>query len=126
MTKTNLIEIKEEKEISFLNETDAIVEEGLDISSIGLYAGWASDLAGTVKDPLDVYLIHGDMLNHLWGLTGNNRYPDDLNIVAIPLNQLAEPEQLSLAKFEVGARWWSDVRDNNLRREKEKFECIQQ
>ena len=56
------------------------------------------------------YLIKGKDMNAHYHLTGTNAYPDDLNIFAIyPFKGLA---------MMYGARWFTDVVDNNTRREK--------
>lgn len=114
--------IKEPKmeELAHLDETEAIVEEGLTEDSIQFFVNWVSDLAGTQNNVVIVYKIKGAMLNEAWSLTGDNRYPDDLNIVAISFDQIALPGKLAIPRFNVGARWWSDILANNLRREQEK------
>ena len=114
--------IKEPKmnELAHLDETEAIVEEGLEDNSIQFFVNWVSDLAGTQNNVVIVYKIKGAMLNEAWSLTGDNRYPDDLNIVAISFDQIAFPGKLAIPRFNVGARWWSDILENNLRREQEK------
>ena len=49
-------------------------------------------------------------MNAHYHLTGTNAYPDDLNIFAIyPFKGLA---------MMYGARWFTDIVDNNTRREK--------
>ena len=55
------------------------------------------------------YLTKGKVMNELCHLTGDNAYPDDLNIFSItPFKGLA---------MLVGARWMDDIIDNNARRE---------
>lgn len=110
------------EELAHLDRTEAIVEEGMDMASIQYFVNWISDLAGTVNDEVEVYLIKGKMLNKAWSLTGDNRYPDDLNIVAVSFDEIDKPGRLAIPRFSVDARWWSDVLSNNLRREQEKKE----
>ena len=119
MSKFKIINPRME-ELIHLDETEAIVEEGLEEGSIQFFVDWVSDLAGTPNDVTEVYLIKGSMLNRAWSLTGDNCYPDDLNIVAISFDQITYPGKLAIPRFSVGARWWSDVMENNLRREQEK------
>ena len=121
MTKYRIKRPKME-ELAHLDKTEAIVEEGMDMASIQYFVNWISDLAGTVNDEVEVYLIKGEMLNKAWSLTGDNRYPDDLNIVAVSFDEIDKPGKLAIPRFSVDARWWSDVLSNNLRREKEKKE----
>lgn len=121
MTKYRIKRPKME-ELAHLDRTEAIVEEGMDMASIQYFVNWISDLAGTVNDEVEVYLIKGEMLNKAWSLTGDNRYPDDLNIVAVSFDEIDKPGRLAIPRFSVDARWWSDVLSNNLRREQEKKE----
>lgn len=65
------------------------------------------------------YILGSDM-NSWCSLTGDNAYPDDLNILCIELDNITNLELLFAKKFEVGARWLDDVVDNNERRENEK------
>lgn len=121
MTKYRIKRPKME-ELAHLDRTEAIVEEGMDMASIQYFVNWISDLAGTVNDEVEVYLIKGGMLNKAWSLTGDNRYPDDLNIVAVSFDEIDKPGRLAIPRFSVDARWWSDILSNNLRREQEKKE----
>lgn len=121
MTKYRIKRPKME-ELAHLDKTEAIVEEGMDMASIQYFVNWISDLAGTVNDEVEVYLIKSKKLNKAWSLTGDNRYPDDLNIVAVSFDEIDKPGKLAIPRFSVDARWWSDVLSNNLRREKEKKE----
>lgn len=104
-------------QLAHLDETEAIVVEGLEEDSIQAFVNWASDIAGTPVDVVEVYVMKGELLNRAWSLTGTNRYPDDLTIVAVSFDQLYQPGSLAIPRFNVGARWWSDVMENNLRRE---------
>lgn len=55
------------------------------------------------------YLIKGAVMNEICNLTGDNAYPEDLNIFSIlPFRGLA---------MMYGARWMDDIIDNNARRE---------
>lgn len=55
------------------------------------------------------YLIKGKTMNEICHLTGKNAYKKDLNIFAIyPFKGLA---------INVGARWMTDIIDNNAYRE---------
>lgn len=64
------------------------------------------------------YVTKGSDMNE-WcgGLTGNNAYPDDLSILSIELDNITNVSKIYLNKFQVGARWFDDIVDNNRRRE---------
>lgn len=87
-----------------------------------LYKNWAMTWEGLrsedFEEALDCcggegakgYLIKGHDMNRRYRLTGDNRYPEDLNIFAIyPFKGLA---------IQFGARWFTDIVDNNRRRER--------
>lgn len=63
------------------------------------------------------YEVSGEVMNSLYGLHGNNAYPDGLNIVIIPLEHFAKPGKLAIGRFLFEGRWFDDVVDNNARRE---------
>ena len=57
-------------------------------------------------------------MNDVYYLTGSNAYPKDLTIVSFKLSDLINLKtKLFIDKFNVGARWFDDIVDNNLRRE---------
>ena len=87
-----------------------------------LYDNWAMTWEGLAEESFEEalkecggenakgYLIKGKDMNAQYHLTGTNAYPDDLNIFAIyPFKGLA---------MRYGARWFTDIVDNNTRREK--------
>lgn len=51
-----------------------------------------------------------------FGLTGTNRYPDDLTFLAFSLDGL-DIGRLAIFKIRRGDRWFDDIVDNDLRRE---------
>lgn len=66
-------------------------------------------------DPLvKIVYCTGKTYNKVYGLTGNNKYPDNLTIVF--LKDYSKPKQL-MWKMEYGCRWAWDVLWNNLNRE---------
>jgi hypothetical protein len=88
-----------------------------------LYDNWAMTWEGLSEDSFEEaleccsksgtdgtgYLMKGSVMNELSRLTGSNAYPDDLNIFSIiDFKGLA---------IQFGARWMTDIIDNNLRRE---------
>ena len=61
----------------------------------------------------------GSAVNAEFGLTGDNRYDDNLTFLAFPLDGL-DVGKLAIFKLQMGDRWFDDVVDNDLRREAEK------
>lgn len=86
-----------------------------------LYDAWAMTWEGLREEDFEValkecgqenadgYITKGSVMNKICKLTGDNAYPDDLNI-------------FSIVKFKglainYGARWMTDIIDNNAYRE---------
>lgn len=61
--------------------------------------------------------------NKAFGLTGTNRYPDDLMFLCFPLDNL-NVGKLAMFKLMMGDRWFDDMVDNDLRREGTTFDQI--
>ena len=62
----------------------------------------------------EFYVTTGKQMNEFCGgLTGDNAYPDDLTILSIELDNITNVETMFIKKFEVGARWFDDIVDNN-------------
>lgn len=75
---------------------------------------------GQVKE---FYTFSGQLMNETYGLTGSNRYSDDLTFLSFPLDNL-DIGKLAMFKLEFRARWLDDIVDNNAAREqKETEEC---
>lgn len=55
-------------------------------------------------------------MNEFCGLTGNNACPKDFTILVIDPTSI-DLLQVTMARFELGARWFDDVVDNNRRRQ---------
>lgn len=86
-----------------------------------LYDNWAMTWEGLREEDFELamqecggegvkgYVTKGKVMNEICHLTGHNAYPDDLNIFSIyPFKGLA---------IQVGARWMTDIVDNNANRE---------
>lgn len=101
--KNEIIEVKDLNGLKFLYDNWAMTWEGLRSEDFEL----AMDKCG--GEGVKGYVIKGADMNKLTKLKGDNAYPDDINIFAIyPFKGLA---------MMVGARWMTDIIDNNLRRE---------
>ena len=87
-----------------------------------LYDNWAMTWEGLIEDDFQLaidtvggenakgYLIKGEDMNKQYHLTGDNAYPTNLSIFAVyPSKGLA---------IQYGARWFTDIVDNNREREK--------
>lgn len=73
-----------------------------------------------IKIPMKIYHATGEKVNNLYGLTGRNAYPNDLDIVLLPLDNWNELGDLPMIKIQIGARWFDDIVDNNrMRQEKD-------
>lgn len=65
----------------------------------------------------DFYITTGATMNaYCGGLKGRNAYQKDLTILSIPLDNITDVNKLVLKKFQVGARWFDDIVDNNRHR----------
>ena len=72
-----------------------------------------------IKIPMKIYHTTGEKVNTFYGLTGRNAYPNDLDIVLLPLDNWNELGDLPMIKIQIGARWFDDIVDNNrMRQEK--------
>lgn len=67
---------------------------------------------GYDKEELLIYYTDGATLNSYYGLTGSNRYTDDLTIVFVP--DFYNP----IAKVFTGAHWFDDIVAHNRIRER--------
>ena len=114
-----IIECTTREEIEDLGS--ALTFEGFDLDGgdLEFLDQWLDSHGCRLKEPV-IYLIMGATMNSLYDLTGNNRYPDDLNIVCIDLSNLTDVGNIIMARFAIGGRWLDDVIDNNLQREQEK------
>ena len=107
---------KNDKEnFDLLYNTSAITIEGLLEDSISDYVNWIKQ--HSKMNCNDVYIISGKVMNEYYNLSGTNAYNDDITIVSVPLESNLDAMNLSIKKFEIGARWFDDIVDNNLDRE---------
>lgn len=123
MTKYELKEADETK-LHELENTSAFTIEGaggdLNEWCVGLNEMLEQRSIGQVKE---FYTFSGQLMNETYGLTGSNRYSDDLTFLSFPLDNL-DIGKLAMFKLQFGARWLDDIVDNNAAREqKETEEC---
>ena len=106
---------KDKENFDLLYNTSAITIEGLLEDSISDYVNWIKQHSKMNCD--NVYIISGKVMNDYYNLSGKNAYNDDVTIVSVPLETNLDAINLSIKKFEIGARWFDDIVDNNLDRE---------
>lgn len=108
-------------DLNILYSHSALTIEGLIVDEANLDAlyCWLVDNGCNPREDIPFYIIYGETMNSRYGLTGDNAYCDDLTIVCVDLHDLLDETPVA-ARFEIGARWFDDVVDNNRRREEEK------
>lgn len=63
-----------------------------------------------------IFVTSGKLMNESYHLKGNNKYPDDLHIVSIKLEDMVKPQAVVIPRFQVGGRWMDDIISNNISR----------
>ena len=65
----------------------------------------------------EFYIVTGKQMNDFCGgLSGNSAYKEDLTILSIELDNITDVNKLFMKKFEIGARWFDDIVENNRQR----------
>ena len=100
-----------------LYNNSAFTYEGLTEESIKDLVDYLKDFYKPELAEVTVYVTSGKLMNDHYNLTGSNRYPDDLNIVSLKLDNFNDVGRLAILKLRIGARWFDDIVDNNARRE---------
>jgi hypothetical protein len=120
MNKKNEIKVIkcDAKRLQELVDKSAFTIEGLAESSFGDLLDWIEQ--HTKMKTRRVFLTAGALANSEWGLHGDNAYSDDLNIVSVLLDDMEDWKKIVMPRFQIGARWMDDIRDNNVRREAER------
>ena len=113
MTKYKVVEAKGKKDLDRLYNSSALTIEGLDPDSVYDFADDVIAHGGTVDE---IVMISGKLMNKIYGLTGDNAYPDRLDIVSIIGNTIP----MTMRRFDFGGRWFDDIVDNNAWRENDK------
>lgn len=111
----SVIHTSKKDELDYLYSKSALTLEGFDASGFPDFAEWLKECNALTDKELTFYVTSGKVMNDMYGLTGDNAYPDDLNIVSadnIDLGKVIFP------RFAIGGRWFDDIVDNNQRREK--------
>lgn len=111
------INVTSKAQLEALYNQSALTWEGLTAAEENFEAvmDWLVNLGAVIdgKEPT-FHIITGEFMNAIYGLKGSNAYADILTIVSVTdINQT----KIALARFGVGGRWFSDIVDNNARRE---------
>ena len=91
--------------------------EGVIEKEIPLYLDFIKKYTPLINE--DVYIFKGKLMNQYYHLTGSNAYPDDLTFLVIKLSSIENVEKIAVPRFQIGGRWFTDIVDNNNRREGE-------
>jgi hypothetical protein len=112
-----IINVFTKEQLDALYNQSALTWEGLDTSEENLNAvkEWLSENKAIIEGTEPTFHITtGRLMNKYYGLTGDNAYHNDLNLVSVTdINQ----GPITLSRFEVGGRWFDDIVDNNIRRQ---------
>ena len=106
------------KDMQELYDGDAWTWEGMttDDDNLKEIVNWFAEEGCPLKKE-EFYVTTGAQMNEFCGgLTGENAYNDDLTILSIKLENITNVQSLFLKKFLVGARWFSDIVENNKNR----------
>ena len=93
----------------------ALTIEGLAEDSIKDFIEWVKQYTSMINET--AYIIKGKTMNMVYRLTGDNAYPDELNIVSIKLEDMENSMAVVMPRFRIGARWFNDIVMNNAARE---------
>ena len=105
------------EELKKLEDDSALTIEGLAEESIPDLVNWVKQHTPLINE--NVYVVKGKTMNEIYGLTGNNAYPNDCTLVSIKLIDMENYNAIVLPRFEIGGRWFDDIVDNNMRRQEE-------
>ena len=117
----NIIKVTTRAQLDELHKDWSLTIEGLspDEANLKEFLDWVKELTPLKRE--DVYTIEGRVMNREYGLTGTNAYPETgCTIVCIKLADMERPNAVTRPRFQIGGRWFTDIVDNNARREEEK------
>lgn len=90
-----------------LYDTSAMTVQGYIPSELDLYINHFKDVCG-LHDDATLYLFDGKTYNDFYGMEGDCRYPDDLHMFSIKLDDM---DNCMGARALV--RWFDDIVDND-------------
>ena len=112
----SVTEVTTVDQLNWFYDDWSLTFEGVEMSDKNLdflnkfFAEHGSKLEG------EIFLIKGKFMNKVYELTGDNAYANNLNILVIP-QKCFDSKKMALPMREIGGRWFTDVVDNNHRRE---------
>lgn len=112
--RINKIEVESKEQLNELYKGSAFTIEGFDTSTknINKLVEWFEKYGG-INNPLNLFIIKGSVMNSEYGLTGDNAYPQDLNIISIKLENIKDVMKIVIPRFSIGGRWFDDIVNNN-------------
>ena len=115
-SKTTIIkyEVTTKEQLEKLYLGSALTFMGLDDSDKNLISlsNWIKEYS-EVSEPLNMFLIKGNVMNREYGLTEKNRYPDNYSIVCVELKDIKDVKKIIIPRFQVNGRWFDDVVNND-------------
>ena len=115
-----IINVTTKEVLDELYKESALTKEGLDPNYLNDFKDWIINTSKANMINERFYIIKGKVMNEVYNLTGNNAYPNDLNIISVKLSDISNWESLIAPRFEIKARWFDDIVDNNAMRERNK------
>ena len=117
----NVIKVTTKAQLDALYEDWSLTIEGFapDEKNLKELLDWVRELTPLKRE--DVYAVEGAVMNRVYHLTGTNAYPEkDCTLVCIKLSDMENHRAVIYPRFQIGGRWFTDIVDNNARREEEK------
>lgn len=112
--KINRIKVTTRKQLDKLYNCSALIVIGLQDSDEELKAfGKWIQCRSKISQPLPIYIIKGKTMNEEYGLTKENAYPEEINLISVDLNDIEMGSKIILERFSIGGRWFDDIVNNN-------------
>ena len=116
----NIIKVTTKAQLDELYKDWSLTIEGLspDEKNLKELLDWVKELTPLKRE--DVYTIEGSVMNRMYGLTGTNAYPEtDCTLVCVKLADMEHSDRVTMPRFDIGGRWFTDIVDNNAWKETE-------
>lgn len=109
-TKDKLNELYNSSALTFIGISD-------DEKSLNDMVRWLKRKT-EISNPLPIHIIKGKVMNEIYKLTGSNAYRNNLTLIAIKTEDIKNIGVMAIARFEVDGKWFDDIVNNNLEKEK--------